>query len=122
MPTLETRSLTDYAVLWEVSSPDGYGRSNLVAPIEIKVRWEGSRQESGNPQNTIEAAPVSVFVDRGISIGSILWKGRLRNLPTFPLDLFEVAGYIAMPDIKGRIIQRTLSLTRYSDSLPEVDA
>jgi hypothetical protein len=121
MPAPEVRALNDYAVLWAAGVTDGYGRSKVLAPIEIKVRWEGSIAESTSSQDTVQSQPAEVFVDREVTIGSILWHGRLANLPESPTGLKEVTGYEVTPDIKNRFMQRTVTLTRYSDSLPTVD-
>lgn len=120
MPAPEVRDLNDYAVLWSVASLDGYGRYKVSAPVEIRVRWEDSKQESTDPQNTVESRPAEVFVDRVISIGSILWHGRLRDLPAAPTGLGKVSSYDSTPDIKNRFMHRTVTLTRYGDALPEV--
>jgi len=119
MPAPEVRDLIDYAVLWAATSTDGYGRSKISAPVEIRVRWEDSREESTDPQNTVQASPATVFVGQAISIGSVMWHGRLKDLPTTSADLFEVTGYKTTPDIKNRFMQRTVTLTRHGDVLPE---
>jgi len=120
VPAPEVRNLNDYAVLWETSSTDGYGRFKLSAPVEIRVRWEGTTSESTDPQNTVQAVPTEVFVDREIPIDSILWHGRLRDIPTAPTNLMKVTGSDATPDIKNRFTQRTVELTRYGNLLPEL--
>lgn len=120
MPAPEVRGLNDYAVLWAVASTDGYGRFTVSAAAEIKVRWEDSKQESTDPQNTVEASPAKVFTDQAIVIGSILWHGRLRDLPTVPTGLYKVTSYNGTPDIKNRITQHSVTLTRYGDALPTV--
>lgn len=120
MPAPEVQDLNDYAVLWAASSKDNYGRFKVSPPVEIRVRWEDSLHESTDPQNTVEARPAEVFVDRAISIGSVLWHGRQKDLPSTPTSLYKVAGYDGTPDIKNRFTQRTVSLVRYGDTLPEV--
>jgi hypothetical protein len=120
MPAPEVRNLNDYAVLWEASSTDGYGRFKLSPPIEIGVRWEGSTNESVDPQNTVQLSLTEVFVDREVPIGSVLWHGRLRDLPTTPTNLMKVAGSDTTPDIKNRFTQYTVTLIRYGNALPEV--
>lgn len=120
MPAPELCNLTDYAVLWETSTSDGYGRSKVSAAVEIRVRWEDSRSESGDPQNTVQSNPVTVFVDRAIAMDSILWHGKLVDVPTVPTGLCKVVGVGYTPDIKGRVTQRTVTLMRHGDVLPEI--
>ena len=120
MPAPEIRDLTDYAVLWEASATDRYGRNKIAAAVEIRVRWEGAWSESGDSQNTTQGNPVTVFVDREIAIGSVMWHGKLVGLPTSPTGLCEVTGVSYTPDIKGRNVQRAVTLTRHGDALPEI--
>ena len=120
MPAPEVLNLTDHAVLWAASDVDYYGMGKVSSPSEIRVRWEGSAEISGDPQDTVQATPVAVYVDRAVTVGSILWHGRLQDLPAVPTGLFLVTGYSTMPDLKGRNLQRTVTLARYNDTLPEV--
>jgi hypothetical protein len=120
VPAPEVRSLNDDAVLWAISSTDGYGRFKVSSPIEIRVRWEDSRQESADPQNMVEARPAQAFVDRVIDIGSVLWHGRLKDLPAVPTELYKVSGYNETPDIKNRFVQRAVTLVRRGDAPPEI--
>jgi hypothetical protein len=120
MPALEITGLNDYAVLWAASSTDQYGRFKVSEPVEIRVRWDGSQVESTDPNNTVQAQPAEVLVDRVITVDSILWHGKLRDLPAVPTNLAKVIGYEAVPDIRNKFIQRTVTLMRYNDSLPTV--
>jgi hypothetical protein len=117
MPSIETIGLNDFAVLWSASTLDSYGKPKISAAIEIAVRWEGRSQDSSDPNNSIEATPAEVFVDRAITSGSIMWQGRLQDLPASPTNLFEVTACDYIPDIKCRNTQRTVTLTKYNNSL-----
>jgi hypothetical protein len=120
MPLMERLSLTDRAVLFAADALDGYGRFTVTTGVEINVRWEDVRQESSDPQNTVESVPATAFVDRVITVGSVLWHGRLVDLPASPTNLYKVVGYNGTPDIKGRITSHTVTLIRYNNTLPEV--
>jgi hypothetical protein len=120
MPAPEVRCLNDYAVLWAASTVGGYGRSGVSAPVEMRVRWEDSRQQSTDPQNVVEARPATVYVDRDVDVNSILWHGRLQDLPATLTELYKVTGSDFTPDIKNRVTQRTITLTRHSDTLPMI--
>ena len=120
MPSLEVTGLNDYAVLWAASATDQYGRFKVASSVEIRVRWDGSQVESTDPQNTVQAHSSEVLVDRVIAIDSIMWHGRLRDLPDSPTGLFKVVGYEAVPDIRNKFTQRTVTLMRYNDALPTV--
>jgi hypothetical protein len=120
MPLMERLSLTDRAVLFAADTLDGYGRFTVTTGVEISVRWEDARQESGDPQNMVESIPATVFVDQVVTVGSLLWHGRLVDLPASPTNLYKVVGYNGTPDIKGRITSHVVTLTRYNNTLPEV--
>jgi hypothetical protein len=120
MPGPEVRSLNDYAVLWAASAVGEYGRNSVSAPVEIKVRWEDSRQQSTDPQNVVESRPATVYVDRDITINSVLWHGRLQDVPTVFTELYKVTGSDFTPDIKNRVTQRTVTLTRHGGTLPTI--
>ena len=121
MPAIEIRGLNDYAVLWAASTVDQYGRFKVSSPVEIQVRWEDATQESGGAEDTVEAWPVTVYLNQAVTVGSIMWHGRMRDLPDVPTDLHKVSGINTVSDIKGRKYQRTATLTRYTDTLPTVE-
>ena len=120
MPPPEVQNLNQRAALWVASTLDRHGRFTLLSVVEIAVRWEGGEQEGGRPQSTSAPEDVTAFVDRVITIGSIMRYGTVAALPTSPDKLFKVTGYTGMPDIKGRIYQRSVTLTKYGDTLPTV--
>ncbi len=120
MPAPEVLNLTDYAVLWAASTIGDYGMDKVSSPVEIRVRWEDSAEISGNAQDTVQATPAVIYVDREVTVGSVMWHGEMRNLPDSPTGLWLVTGYNATPDLKGRNTQRTVTLARYNDTLPDV--
>jgi hypothetical protein len=122
MALLETSGLHQDAVLWRLKSLDARGQKRLSVPESMKVRWTehegvgvgGVGVEGGT--NPIDATAV---VDRDITIGSIMWQGRLEEWnPTLPQDLLEVVGRTSTPDVKGRQFYRTVTLRRYKSKLP----
>ena len=66
----------------------------------------------------------SVSLDREISVGSILWPGRLANFPKdWPneasSELVEVVGYRETMTVDGRSPRLKADFARYRDALPE---
>jgi len=119
MPVLEESDLHEYAVLWSAGGVDDYGNPTVSAPVEIPCRWLIGMRESLDAEGNIIGVSDTVIVDRAIPIGSILWKGRLKDLPSSPTDLKQVIEYRETPDVKGRKRRRMVLLSRYSDQLPE---
>jgi hypothetical protein len=120
MSKIETQDRYQKAVLWQSSGYDDYGKYLRLAPIELSVRWEEGRRQSSSPEDTVIAIDATVFVDREIPIGSIMWKGKQKDLPASPTGLKEVVSYKEVPDIKGRVSQRSVSLARYNEQLPDL--
>lgn len=120
MPPPERHSLTDYAVLWTAATLDNHGEYKVHTPVEIRVRWEDSSQESPSPESSVQSISATVHLAITVAVGSIMWRGRLREVSDMMTDLYEVVGHSATPDIKGRIVQHVVTLSRHSDSLPEV--
>lgn len=111
------------AVLWAYSGVDNHGDTIVSAtPVALKVRSEKSSSEVLNPNSTVVIANHTVFVDREIAEGSIIWFGKLSDVPddTNDLtDLHQVIDYSETPDIKGRHFTREVLLMKYSDRLPQ---
>ncbi|MHC4686853.1 MAG: hypothetical protein ACYTEW_21465 [Planctomycetota bacterium] len=118
MPTPESSDRKQKAVLWAATGFSDYGRHKVSDPVEIKVRWEERRREFTDANGNTIAVDASVVVDREVAVGSIMWLGKKADLATPPVNLKEVVGYGAIPDVKGRKIRRTVLLTRYSNELP----
>lgn len=120
MPTLETSSLHQKAVLWTASGLDDESVVTLNAKIEIDIRTEKRRKESTDAQANPIATVLTVWVDREIAIGSILWIGTLEawNALSPKSNLKQVIMYEEIPDIKGREIERIVTLQKFGDTLP----
>lgn len=119
---LETDDLKQFAVFW-LASPnvDKWGKKQVRTPKEIPVRWEWGLKLNQVATEASEKMIATVYVDREITIGSILWKGRKANLPSTLTDLVQVLDYKEIPDIKGLSPRRLVMVGLYSDTLPTID-
>lgn len=121
MPSPESANLVQRAVLWSFSNVDDYGNVVVNSPVEIRVRWEGATGQQLIPLTASEMdVATTVYVDRYIPLRSLLWFGRLRDVPSPVTELGEVKNYNDTPDIKGRSVLKTVSIIRYGNSLPIV--
>jgi len=120
MPPIESQNLNQHAVLWVRGDYDTYGRYTVSSPIEINVRWEEGQTQSSGAQDTVIAVSVTLFVDRVITPGSLVWKGKLKDLPASPTNIKEVENYDEVPDLKGRRFRRRVTCKRYEEQLPTV--
>ena len=124
MTRIANRWLKQDAVLWAVKTGtdiDADGNSKVSAAEGIKVRWERSVQEAVTSDATTTAISSTVFVDRVVNEGSILWLGSIKTIPSTPTPLLEVVNYSEIPDLKGRRFTRTVTLRAWGrDTLPTI--
>lgn len=116
MPAIELSNRRQTAVVWLTpigGSFNAYGESQIGEASEILVRWEDEKSEVGKK--------ATVYVSQEIPEGSVMWKGRLNQLPASPekpKNLMQVVQYNEIPDVKGRSIQRVVRLVLLGSQLP----
>jgi len=121
MPSLSTVNLTTKAVLWMLSGRDDYSEITVSAGVEIPVRWEELINQQINAQGDPVAINGTIGVDRVITEGSILWEGKLADVPgSFTNELMEVVSMNRVPDIKGRDTQLNVTVRRFKNTLPVI--
>lgn len=120
MPDIERRGRHQKAVYWAYASRDRHGRSQVSSAVEVTVRWESVVREIAGEDGTPVGIDVTVWTDRTMAAGSILWLGAYADLPASPTNLQQVVTTEEVPDIKGRIIQYAVLLKNYGDALPTV--
>lgn len=125
MPAPEQTNRYQKAVLWMASGTDDYGQPKTVAPVEIRVRWITKRTQVNDPQGNAVSLDATAVVDRKISPGSVMWLGEYADFlgtgsgsASDDTELHEVKTYDETPDLKGRLVYRTVGLARYRDALP----
>lgn len=126
MPRLETSDLLAMAVLWEKTGITDLGQSSISGTArQVKARWIHNESLNDDPQDNVESKIPTVVVGVDIPIGSILWEGRLRDLPDDKIptnDVYEVISIRRNRDVKERNVRRELGLKRYKGELPEETA
>src|SRR5687768_9890959 len=120
MGRLTGRHRRQDAVLWAIAGKDKYVNPTVSAAIALKVRWIDKQTESLDADNQVVRSDVMVKTNRDIGIGSILWKGKLPDVPSPPTDLYQVIQSRDVPNIKNRETRYTVFLIRFGDTLPEV--
>lgn len=98
---LRPADLPHKATLRAVGAVDAYGKQTVQAAIEIDSRWELGVKTSSDALNAKEQIVGTIYVDRPIGVGSILWKGEKDSEPADPTGLVRVIEYREVPDIKG---------------------
>lgn len=124
MPSFTKAHLKDDAVLWtKTGNYSDDGKVLLNSAVAIKVRWEQKSGEFISPDGATIGYDDVVYVNQEIEEGSIMWKGKLEDLPSpnsSITDLRQVIKYEGIPDVKGRVQMRRVILMKHSDSLPTV--
>jgi len=116
--SVETCGLLQDAVLWLIEGTDTYGRKKVGLPEQIAVRWEKGLVLNLLPTSSSEQVESTVFVDREIPIGSLMWEGALDDLPDPLTDMRKVEHVKKIPDIKNRHTRHVVLLTRYHGDPP----
>jgi hypothetical protein len=120
MPSIETDCRHQKAVYWAASGTDIEGEVTLAAAVELSVRWENTDTQVLDAQGNPVAISAVVVVDRDIPVGSIFWEGKQSALPSPVTDLLRVEEFKSIPDVKGRNSRKTVLLSKYSDTLPDL--
>lgn len=110
-----TKMRKQYAVYWGVAGKNESGQNTYQEPIELRVRWEDDDFAFIDAVGSTLASTTSVYVDRVLDIGGILWKGRLQDVPsqTDPVSMEgadEIIKFKEIPDLKAKKFLRVAVL------------
>jgi hypothetical protein len=120
MPPIEVCDLRQKAVLWQVKGQDRHGKQILGSPSEISVRWEVSEYQVVDPTGNTLTANGSMLTNEDIENMSIVWQGKLKDLPATPTKLHQVFKANSMPSLKATQTHFEYTLMTFNDSLPTV--
>lgn len=123
MGRVEDLGLKQKAVLWTRAGYDKHGEIKVNAAVEIDVRWERALSQRMSEDDTPIAITATIDVDRDIAVGSLLWLGNKIDLPAVIANitnLVQVIGFDSIPDIKGRVFQRSVTVKKWRDRLPPI--
>jgi hypothetical protein len=125
VPSLELKDRYQYAVLWAFAGYDASGEVVVDDPVEVRVRWEEQstdprRGQILGPDGNLVTLLSTVVVDRRIEVGSLMWKGRLRDYnANVETQVREVVLYSEIPDLKNRNTRREVGLGFYKGTVPD---
>lgn len=124
VPSLESIALTDRAVLWAAAPSDRYGETRVHVATEIASRWASGDAWGAARDGDGVALTATVHVEEAVPLGSLLWKGTLADWAADPAAggarLVQVKAVNEVSDLKGREAGRTLTVTKFAATLPEV--
>lgn len=119
MPSPESNDLIHAAVVWAYAKRDRFGNLKLSGAKQIDCRWKQKVRMATGPDGNPVAIEATVRVPEAIRVGSVMWKGELKDWDdALKDDLFEVVFYNEADDLKGRDTARSVDLKRYRANLP----
>lgn len=122
MPGPEQTELNQDVILWRYASKDDYNRPVLKPLEEIEVRFKLGQIQSTDAKGSVISYDGSAVTEETYPIDSILWIGKLSDMPAAPTPLYQVKSYRETPDLKGRETKFTAMLMRYTDTLPTIES
>lgn len=124
MSSFVKRWLKDDAVLWSAAQTfSDQGRMQVNSAIEIRCRWEEKTGEIINERGETIGFSDVLLVKQDIEEGSIMWRGKISDLPSNLSELTglrQVIKFAKIGDIKGRVFYRRVMLMKYHDTLPTI--
>ena len=117
MPDVSVACLAEDACVFAYVGDNRDGQPYVsTTGVNLKCHWESEITGSIGPDGTMLYRPVQVFVDREITVRSVMAKGKFADLPS-SLTYYEVTDYSETPDIKGNNPTRRVTLAKYQSSL-----
>jgi hypothetical protein len=100
------RARKQYAVYWEKIGDDKNGTPIYAAPVEIRCRWDDMQEEYLDSKGRMNVSSAIVMVDRVVTLGGVLWRGRLAAIETaeVPKDnpgAYEIRKYNETPNLRN---------------------
>ena len=123
MPSIENHDQRQWAVFWKLKGQDGHGLPVVEKPIQVRCRWLIDDGQQADPQSNTVQSSGKVIVpleETEVIPGSLFRKGKLRDVPDPPNNLYSVTFVDGMPNLKATQERVTVSLMRYSNKMPTV--
>jgi hypothetical protein len=99
-----------WAVYWEYSHKDRNGKDVFLDPIAVKVRWEDKAEQDFLPTGEEIMVKSTVYVDREMALGGILWLGLLVDLPSYPPEHNKIRIFRVIPNKRANKFLRIARL------------
>lgn len=100
--SLLDRMRKQWAVYWEYDSQDRNGKDTYKDPIAVKVRWEDKSEQDFLPSGQMVMVKSTVYVDRDMPLGGILWLGLLVDTPSIPPEHNKICIFRSYPKLIPR--------------------
>jgi hypothetical protein len=97
------------AVYWHPKGYDVNSKPILDDPIEIKCRWDDRSERDLNIVGEMIDVRATVYVDREVALGGVLWLGLLVDAPRTPPESGRIKIFRNHPNLKN---SETLRIAR----------
>jgi hypothetical protein len=98
-----------WCVYWEYDSQDRNGKDTYKDPIALKVRWEDKSEQDFLPTGQEVTIKSTVYVDRAMALGGVLWLGLLVDAPSTPPEHNKIQVFRSIPKLNAK---KTLRIAR----------
>lgn len=96
-----TKMRKQWAVYW---APIGLDKNNKYIydePVEIRCRWDERTERDFNTIGEEVNVKATVYVDREVALGGVLWLGLLVDSPSTPPEHNKIKIYRITPNRKA---------------------
>lgn len=89
------------AVYWAPVGLDDNNRYIYDEPVEVKCRWDERSERDFNTIGEEINVKATVYVDREVALGGVLWLGLLVDAPLTPPEHNKIKIYRVMPNLRA---------------------
>lgn len=121
-----TKGLKEFLVVWDASGVDSHGRVTVSDPRQERCRFEESIYDQSGQQDEALGADGIIYLYNPLKKGTIVWLGKMQNLPTGTsfreedLRLMQVVDSRRIPDTRSRHVEHSATVVYYKDRLPTI--
>lgn len=97
------------AVYWPPTAAGDYGKPGFGPGVAIKCRWEDDYSEEATATGTDAHGAATVYVDRDLEVGGVLWLGKLAAANAQPLanaGATIIDDFKKIPTLRANAVQR----------------
>lgn len=113
-----TRARYQNAVVWKASGYNSLGEATVDPPVDMRVRIEQGLRETVDEKGNVIGHVNELNVPESVPVGSLVWFGKKKDLPSPVPQVMQVIDYEEVPDVDRRVFDRWVKLMRHGDKDP----
>jgi len=115
--TALTGKFPNYAVYYEATGTSSFGEATFAAGREIRVRVEEKTEDTLGDNDELIRTNHTMYVQEDLVKNSVIWIGKLTDVPDPINDLLVIRVYEKIPNYNGKKFERVVKLKRFRDKL-----